>query len=199
MTTFIRMITSSSESCYIIQFKIPMNKLVYTCSVSAPFDSASSQVKIFVTSFCDISQAFPRDSPLAVDLSTAILKLSENGDLQRIREKWLKSTSCGSKNKEIDSERLHIKSFLGLFLICGLACVVALSIYIAKTIYKFNKKIREESDSSNHGSSQLGRIQTFLNFFDTKEDESLTSSERRRQDLSMNRNNIDGACPQQPV
>lgn len=154
--------------------------------------------KIFVTSFCAASQAFPRDSPLAVDLSTAILKLSENGDLQRIHEKWLKSTSCGSKNKEIDSERLHIKSFLGLFLICGLACMVALSIYIASTIRQFNKQSREESESPNHGSSQVGRIQTFLNFVD-KKDESMTRSTRRRQDLSMNSNNIDGACPQQPV
>ncbi|RYR78988.1 hypothetical protein Ahy_A01g003846 [Arachis hypogaea] len=29
------------------------------------------------------------DSPLAIDVSTAILKLSENGDLQRIHDKWL--------------------------------------------------------------------------------------------------------------
>jgi ionotropic glutamate receptor len=33
--------------------------------------------------------AFPRDSPLAVDLSTAILQLSESGDLQRIHDKWM--------------------------------------------------------------------------------------------------------------
>ncbi|KAK6141169.1 hypothetical protein DH2020_025087 [Rehmannia glutinosa] len=33
--------------------------------------------------------AFQRDSPLAIDLSTAILQLSENGELQRIHDKWL--------------------------------------------------------------------------------------------------------------
>ncbi|KAH1043846.1 hypothetical protein GYH30_025595 [Glycine max] len=38
-------------------------------------------------------QAFPRDSPLAIEMFTAILKLSENGDdLQRIHDKWLTSS-----------------------------------------------------------------------------------------------------------
>nr|6R85_A Chain A, Glutamate receptor 3.3,Glutamate receptor 3.3 [Arabidopsis thaliana]6R85_B Chain B, Glutamate receptor 3.3,Glutamate receptor 3.3 [Arabidopsis thaliana]6R88_A Chain A, Glutamate receptor 3.3,Glutamate receptor 3.3 [Arabidopsis thaliana]6R88_B Chain B, Glutamate receptor 3.3,Glutamate receptor 3.3 [Arabidopsis thaliana]6R88_C Chain C, Glutamate receptor 3.3,Glutamate receptor 3.3 [Arabidopsis thaliana]6R88_D Chain D, Glutamate receptor 3.3,Glutamate receptor 3.3 [Arabidopsis thalian len=38
--------------------------------------------------------AFPRDSPLAIDLSTAILELAENGDLQRIHDKWLMKNAC---------------------------------------------------------------------------------------------------------
>uniref|UniRef100_A0A803NIW8 Homoserine kinase n=1 Tax=Cannabis sativa TaxID=3483 RepID=A0A803NIW8_CANSA len=33
--------------------------------------------------------AFPKDSPLAIDMSTAMLTLSENGDLQKIHSKWL--------------------------------------------------------------------------------------------------------------
>ncbi|KAL1370655.1 hypothetical protein AAHE18_01G076600 [Arachis hypogaea] len=36
-----------------------------------------------------MAHGFLRDSPLAIDVSTAILKLSENGDLQRIHDKWL--------------------------------------------------------------------------------------------------------------
>ncbi|KAE8680966.1 hypothetical protein F3Y22_tig00111356pilonHSYRG00021 [Hibiscus syriacus] len=38
--------------------------------------------------------AFQRDSPLAVDLSTAILRLSENGELQKIHDKWLINSEC---------------------------------------------------------------------------------------------------------
>ncbi|KAA8524600.1 hypothetical protein F0562_011023 [Nyssa sinensis] len=39
--------------------------------------------------------AFQRDSPLAIDVSTTILKLVENGKLQQIREKWFCKTSSG--------------------------------------------------------------------------------------------------------
>ncbi|GFY87745.1 glutamate receptor 3.6 [Actinidia rufa] len=41
--------------------------------------------------------AFPRDSPLPVDMSTAILKLSEDGELQRIHDKWLMRSACSSQ------------------------------------------------------------------------------------------------------
>ncbi|KAG8065993.1 hypothetical protein GUJ93_ZPchr0004g40510 [Zizania palustris] len=78
--------------------------------------------------------AFPRDSPLAVDLSTAILTLSENGDLQRIHDKWLASDamSMSQTNELDDPDRLHVYSFYGLFLICGLACLLALAIHASR-------------------------------------------------------------------
>lgn len=41
-------------------------------------------------------KALPRDSPLATDMSTAILALSENGELQNIHDKWLSRKACGS-------------------------------------------------------------------------------------------------------
>lgn len=37
-----------------------------------------------------------RDSPLAVDMPTAILHLSEDGDLKIIRDKWLLKSACSS-------------------------------------------------------------------------------------------------------
>ncbi|GAB4848373.1 hypothetical protein Ancab_003068 [Ancistrocladus abbreviatus] len=57
--------------------------------------------------------AFPRDSPLAVDLSTAILKLSESGELQRIHDKWLMSSACSSQDSTLAVDRLELKSFWG--------------------------------------------------------------------------------------
>ncbi|KAK9133465.1 hypothetical protein Scep_012993 [Stephania cephalantha] len=48
--------------------------------------------------------AFQRDSPLAVDLSTAILQLSENGDLQRIHDKWLYSPEA---EHDVEQEQVH--------------------------------------------------------------------------------------------
>ncbi|KAJ0098236.1 hypothetical protein Patl1_29290 [Pistacia atlantica] len=62
--------------------------------------------------------AFPRDSPLAVDMSTAILHLSENGDLQRIHDKWLLKSACSSQGTKHEVDQLHLNSFWGLFVMC---------------------------------------------------------------------------------
>ena len=63
-------------------------------------------------------QAFPRDSPLAIDMSTAILKLSQNGDLQRIHDKWLMRSACTAQGTTTEVDQLQFKSFLGLFVLC---------------------------------------------------------------------------------
>ncbi|KAK9995513.1 hypothetical protein SO802_020199 [Lithocarpus litseifolius] len=70
--------------------------------------------------------AFPRDSPLAIDMSTAILKLSENGDLQRIHDKLLMRSACTAQGTTIEVDQLQLKSFQGLFVLCGFACLLAL-------------------------------------------------------------------------
>ncbi|KAM1240025.1 hypothetical protein ACFX2I_045619 [Malus domestica] len=53
------------------------------------------------------------DSPLAIDISSAILKLSESGTLQKIHEKWFCKMGCRSdKNLDSDeSNQLHLMSF----------------------------------------------------------------------------------------
>ncbi|XP_059318124.1 glutamate receptor 3.4-like isoform X2 [Lycium ferocissimum] len=81
--------------------------------------------------------AFQRDSPLAVDLSTAILQLSENGELQRIHDKWLPTNGCSSQNNQVDDTRLSLKSFWGLYVICGGACAVALIVFFCRVYFQF--------------------------------------------------------------
>ncbi|KAG4390451.1 hypothetical protein AAZX31_06G285100 [Glycine max] len=81
--------------------------------------------------------AFQRDSPLAIDLSTAILQLSESGDLQKIHDKWLNKKECSTV--DTDSNKLALTSFWGLFLICGIACVIALTIFFARIFCQYNK------------------------------------------------------------
>jgi ionotropic glutamate receptor len=85
----------------------------------------------------ETQQAFPHDSPLAVDLSTAILKLSESGDLQRIHDNWLNTGTCDSTDGVGGPVRLSVANFGGLFLICGVACGVALLIYFARILFQF--------------------------------------------------------------
>ncbi|KAF8410638.1 hypothetical protein HHK36_003170 [Tetracentron sinense] len=128
--------------------------------------------------------AFPRDSPLAVDISTAILTLSENGDLQRIHDKWLMRSSCSSQGTKLEMDRLHLSSFWGLFLICGLACFLALLIYLVLMVRQFSRHFPEESDSSTRGSSRSACLQTFLSFADEKEEEIKGRSKRRQLEKS---------------
>nr|KYP65752.1 Glutamate receptor 3.3 [Cajanus cajan] len=111
--------------------------------------------------------AFPRDSPLAIDMSTAILKLSENGDLQRIHDKWLTRTACSSEGAKHDIDRLELKSFWGLFLLSGIACFIALLCYVTRMAYRFSI----HSNTNLEGSSHSTRLRSFFTFVSEREEE----------------------------
>lgn len=132
--------------------------------------------------------AFPRDSPLAVDMSTAILKLSENGDLQRIHDKWLMRSACTSQGTKLALDRLHLKSFWGLFVLCGSACFLALIIYFLRMVRQFGRHYSEEPESST-SSSRMSRLRTFLSFIDEKEEVVKSRSKRRQMEEASNRSN----------
>uniref|UniRef100_A0A2N9HS74 Ionotropic glutamate receptor C-terminal domain-containing protein n=1 Tax=Fagus sylvatica TaxID=28930 RepID=A0A2N9HS74_FAGSY len=125
--------------------------------------------------------AFPRDSPLAIDMSTAILKLSENGGLQRIHDKWLTRSACSSEGTKQDVDRLQLKSFWGLFLLCGSACFLALLLHLIKMVRQYMK----HSD---------GRSKSFISFVKEKEEdadkmqfeEGKSGAKRRRSDKVSN-------------
>ncbi|KAK9071871.1 hypothetical protein SSX86_008301 [Deinandra increscens subsp. villosa] len=118
--------------------------------------------------------AFPRDSPLAVDLSTAILSLSENGDLQRIHDKWLTRSGCSTDNAELESDQLHLKSFWGLFLICGVVCLIALFIYFCQVFRRF-RNVTPDSDGS-----RSRRLQTLISIIDEKKDPKDREKKRQK-------------------
>nr|XP_043632295.1 glutamate receptor 3.3 [Erigeron canadensis] len=126
--------------------------------------------------------AFPRDSPLAVDLSTAILSLSENGDLQRIHDKWLIRSGCSTDNAELESDRLHLKSFWGLFLICGIACFIAIFIYFCQVFRRFRKVARAIPESDG---SRSRRLQTLISVIDQKKDPRDRDKKRQKVERSI--------------
>ncbi|CAN1232432.1 Glutamate receptor 3.4 [Linum perenne] len=98
--------------------------------------------------------AFQRDSPLAVDLSTAILQLSENGDLQKIHNKWLLHSECADQLNPIDENRLSLTSFWGLFLICGLSCVIALLIFFCRVYGQFSRFAPDHDGAGEDGDTE---------------------------------------------
>ncbi|KAL8027330.1 hypothetical protein ABFS82_14G085700 [Erythranthe guttata] len=128
--------------------------------------------------------AFPRDSPLAMDMSTAILALSENGELEKIHDKWLKTSDCGQTSSK-DSDQLQLKSFWGLFLMCGIACFLALLVYFCLMLRKFTRHFPQQSEndpSIKRGSKSI-RIKRFLSFVDEKEEELKNKLKRKHIDV----------------
>lgn len=135
---------------------------------------------------CISIQAFPRDSPLALDLSTAILTLSENGDLQRIHDKWLTTSACSADNTELESDRLHLKSFWGLYLLCGIACVVALIIYFIQISLKYRRA--ETGEQVQSGGSHSKRLQKLISLIDEKEESHRDKKRRKIEDSLSGKN-----------
>ncbi|KAM0025835.1 putative periplasmic binding protein-like I [Helianthus debilis subsp. tardiflorus] len=125
--------------------------------------------------------AFPKDSPLAVDMSTAILTLSENGELQKIHDYWLKRKTCSTQNS--DSDQLQLESFWGLFLIFGVACALALLIHFCMMIREFSKHYSEQHDDQSSKSGSRS-VRKFLSFADEKEEVSKSKLKRKRE-ISM--------------
>ncbi|KAL1188484.1 Glutamate receptor 3.1 [Cardamine amara subsp. amara] len=140
--------------------------------------------------------AFPRDSPLAVDMSTAILGLSETGELQNIHNRWLSKSNCSKAqdSQSDDSEQLKVHSFWGMFLVVGIACLVAFILHFFKILRDFCKHKPEKEEvipKPSRITRSLTKLQTFLAFLDEKDEESKRKLKRKRtNDDSMNTNSI---------
>ncbi|KAF7088781.1 hypothetical protein CFC21_091850 [Triticum aestivum] len=142
--------------------------------------------------------AFQRDSPLAADLSTAILQLSESGQLQRIHDEWLTDPTCGDDDSGLGAVRLGLGSFWGLFLLCALICVFALMVYFARICWQYSRYSSSEPPSEPSDSAaavtaatiaqirpekpkptRLGSFKELIQFADTKEEEIKKVMKRR--------------------
>ncbi|KAB1201731.1 Glutamate receptor 3.3 [Morella rubra] len=84
-------------------------------------------MELFLSTRCDFSIvgqeftkmgwgfAFPRDSPLAIDMSTAILKLSENGNYKRFMTSGLQGKLAARKVQSKKWTAYHLRAFGGCF------------------------------------------------------------------------------------
>ncbi|TKY48746.1 Glutamate receptor 3.7 [Spatholobus suberectus] len=120
--------------------------------------------------------AFRRDSPLAFDMSTAILKLSENGDLHKIHEKWFCKMGCPEeRTSNSKPDQLHLVSFWGLYLSCGAVSLAALVLFLLQTIRQYARFKQRQKDIASSSSEPSGShcsqvVVNFFNFIDEKEE-----------------------------
>ncbi|KAK8618464.1 hypothetical protein V6N13_132455 [Hibiscus sabdariffa] len=102
--------------------------------------------------FGGLGFVFQKGSPIARDFSKAILKLSEDGTLKSLEEKWFApSPECSANitnSRKTDSLSIH--SFWGLFVISGATSTVCLLLFVAHLLKKYwhHQEENNVSDSS---------------------------------------------------
>uniref|UniRef100_A0A7N0T7U3 Uncharacterized protein n=1 Tax=Kalanchoe fedtschenkoi TaxID=63787 RepID=A0A7N0T7U3_KALFE len=91
--------------------------------------------------------AFHKDSPLAADMSTAIVKLTAETDgFESLNATWLTDPACSNTGEvQLHADRLKLHSFLGLFIVCAITCLLALVIFFAQTVWQFWRSNPEAS------------------------------------------------------
>ncbi|KAI9191868.1 hypothetical protein LWI28_014747 [Acer negundo] len=80
---------------------------------------------------------FPLHSPLVPDVSRAILNVTESKKMKEIEDAYFKKlASCPESSTLVSSNSLGLNSFWGLFLIAGIAAILALIIFMAIFIHE---------------------------------------------------------------
>ncbi|KAJ1387551.1 Solute-binding protein family 3/N-terminal domain of MltF [Sesbania bispinosa] len=98
------------------------------------------------TKFGGLGFMFQKGSPLAKDVSKAILQLLEVGELQRLEEKWLKpSGECYNNLTSESTESLKLGSFWILYVISGATSTIC---FLLSTIHSLKSSLRCPNDRS---------------------------------------------------
>ncbi|KAL9674860.1 hypothetical protein QQ045_003059 [Rhodiola kirilowii] len=112
---------------------------------------------------------FPKGSPLAPDVSRAILNVTQGEKMAAIERSWFgEHTACptgDSTSLSSSSSSIGLDSFWGLFLIAGLASVGALTLYASSFIYQ-HRQVVSRLDSS---TSMWNKMVVMSRQFDNKD------------------------------
>ncbi|CAK9135314.1 unnamed protein product [Ilex paraguariensis] len=103
--------------------------------------------KVFFAKYCDgytragasfklggFGFVFPKGSPLATDISEAILKVTESGEINTLEKHMLSFSNCSSSVGISDDPSLDYEPFSGLFIVSGGISAAALLITIARLL-----------------------------------------------------------------
>ncbi|OIT04170.1 glutamate receptor 3.1 [Nicotiana attenuata] len=114
--------------------------------ISAAFFVAP-HAKVFLSKYCKgytksgpvfklggFGFVFPKGSPLAVDISEAVLKVSQSGEINQLEEQMLISSNCSSSSTKEQDPGLGPELFSGPLLISGVICGIVLLISIARLV-----------------------------------------------------------------
>ncbi|KAF8031105.1 hypothetical protein BT93_D0333 [Corymbia citriodora subsp. variegata] len=101
---------------------------------------------------------FPKGSLLVPDISRAILNVTEGPKMTEIENAWLTSkNNCSDSINPVTSNSLGLDSFWGLFLIAGVAAVLALLIFLVMFVKRNWHVVTSSSSSTWEKTVALGR------------------------------------------
>ncbi|GLJ41456.1 hypothetical protein SUGI_0858010 [Cryptomeria japonica] len=125
---------------------------------------------------------FPKGSPLVLDISKAILNLSESKEMQEILKRWFNSSEskCSVESGGVESNKMSIKNFWGIFLLTGCVSFLTLVYYLCRLLYRFVHR----NENSVHVKSVSTRLRTFANYADKKEIPTLKRKRSKTATLS---------------
>ncbi|KAJ6367812.1 hypothetical protein OIU78_000389 [Salix suchowensis] len=92
--------------------------------------------------FGGLGFVFQKGSPIAADVSKAILRLSEDGELRDLEVKWLSaSRECPSNatNNDITGS-LSLQSFWGIYTITGATSTICFLLFLVQLLKNYNKQ-----------------------------------------------------------
>ncbi|XP_057833805.1 glutamate receptor 2.7 [Cryptomeria japonica] len=171
--------------------------------VAAIFDEIP-YIRIFLSSQCGFTIAgpvyrtgglgfvFQKGSPLVSEISRSVLELSESAEMQRLQNKWFNMTECTKPGAQVDSNRLSMQSFWGLYLITGTASIVALLLFLGRLIYNYTRH-----NPAPEGPSISAHVKSFVNYMD--QEESYFTRKSRSSLPGSNGNNNDYSSNSRPM
>ncbi|KAJ6295294.1 hypothetical protein OIU78_023336 [Salix suchowensis] len=141
--------------------------------IAAAFDE-EQYMKVFLSKYCPkytmidalfktggFGFVFPKGSPLVPKISMAILNMTEGGEMKEFQEKWFdKQTICPNSGT---SNSLSIKTFWGLFLISGIAALLALIIFVVMFVHQEWRVVLRPSDSTTSIWSKIRHLFSIFN------------------------------------
>nr|XP_034893825.1 glutamate receptor 2.7-like [Populus alba] len=96
--------------------------------------------------FGGLGFVFQKGSPIAPDFSKAILKLSEDGELKRLEEKWFApSRECLSNATDNDiTGSLSLQNFWGIYVITGATSTICFLLFLFQLLKNYYKQEVED-------------------------------------------------------
>ncbi|KAJ6767000.1 IONOTROPIC GLUTAMATE RECEPTOR [Salix purpurea] len=100
--------------------------------------------------FGGLGFVFPKGSPLTADVSKAILKLSENGELKTLEEKWFApSRKCLNNATDNDrAESLSLENFWGIYIITGTTSTLCFLLFLFRLLKSYHRQQDEDGGSA---------------------------------------------------
>ncbi|KAG5538078.1 hypothetical protein RHGRI_025237 [Rhododendron griersonianum] len=135
-------------------------------------------IKLFLSNpkYCaKFTMAFPKGSPLVLDVSRAVLNVTGQDVMTRIREKWLgEGATCAEQDgAKVISDSLSLDSFKGLFIVAAVASFSTLILFLSIFVY-------ENWDTlASHDSSIREKLIAMAKTFDKEKDNSSDASKRK--------------------